>query len=99
LPQTDDKPLVEVINDAIKAVTEQSDNLRKETEKINNFNAPKQGYKIAQGFGAIIANVIEASAALAPGTNPSPLSDDDAKLVVKTLTTFVRVSTRVLGDR
>lgn len=96
LPQTG-KDLVDVINDAIKAVTEQSDNLRKETEKINNFNAPKQGFKIALGFGDIIANVIKASAALAPGTNPSPLNDDDAKLVVKTLTTFVQVHQALLN--
>jgi hypothetical protein len=96
LPQTG-KPLVDVITDAIKAVTELSDNLRKETEKINNFNAPKQGYKIAEGFTLIIKNVIEASAALAPGANPSPLNDDDAKVVVKTLTTFVQVHQALLN--
>jgi hypothetical protein len=98
LPKTD-KPLVDTINEAIKAVTELSDNLRKETAKINNFNAPKQGYKIAEGFSVIIKTVIEASAALAPGTsaNPSPLDDDAAKTVVKTLTTFVQVHQALLN--
>jgi len=99
LPKTD-KSLVDTINDAIKKVTELSDNLRKETEKINNFNAPKQGYKIAEGFSVIIKTVIEASTALAPGTsaaNPSPLDDDAAKLVVKTLTTFVQVHQALLN--
>jgi len=85
-------PLVDVITNAFKEITALSDNLRKETAKINNFNAPKQGFKIAQGFTVIIAKVAAASAALAPGTNPSPLPDDAALLVVNSLTTFVQVS-------
>ena len=86
--------LVDVIVGAFKEITELSDNLRKETAKINNFNAPKQGFKIAQGFGVIIVKVTAASAALAPGAgaNPSPLPDADAQLVVDALTTFVQVS-------
>lgn len=86
--------LAEKIVGAIKQITTLSNDLRVETEKINVFNAAQQGFKIDNGFAGIITKVSEATTAISRATNAhaSPLSDDDAKLVVATLTTFVQVS-------
>jgi glycopeptide antibiotics resistance protein len=87
--------LVDVIVGAFKEVTALSDQLRIETQKINNFNAPIQGFKIAQGFSTIILKVTGYTAALVG--NPSPLPDADAQLVVDALTTFVQVHQALLN--
>jgi hypothetical protein len=87
--------LVDVIVGAFQEVTALSDQLRRDTEPINNFNAPFQGFKIAQGFSTIILKVTGYTAALAG--NPSPLPDADAQLVVDALTTFVKVHQALLN--
>lgn len=78
---------------AFKEITTLSDNLRIETQKINIVNAPLQGYKIAQGFTAIITRVAQASTMLSGGSSAktrrqmAALGDADAQLVVQALTT------------
>ncbi|KAH8147611.1 uncharacterized protein LAJ45_08439 [Morchella importuna] len=88
---------------AFKEITTLSDNLRIDTQKINLINAPLQGYKIAQGFAAIITRVGQASAMLSGGSSRktrrqmAPLADADAQLVVGALTTFVQVHQALLN--
>jgi hypothetical protein len=97
----EDKPLVQTIQEAFKEITGLSDTLRQETAQITIFNAPQQGFKIALGFSGIITKIAETSAKLAPGGESlgklSPLGDDDAKLVVQSLTTFVHVHQALLN--
>jgi hypothetical protein len=96
----DEPKPVERIQAAFKEITELSDNLRVETQKITLFNAAQQGVKITAGFGTIIVKITEYTARLggsAYGYNPTPLSDADAQLVVQSLTTFVKVHQALLN--
>lgn len=83
---------------AFKDITKLSDDLRSETLRINIVNAPLTGPGVALGFSGIILKLHEVIAQL-DGVNGgvSPLSDDDAKLVVKSLTTFVQVHQALLN--
>jgi hypothetical protein len=77
-----------------------SDNLRKVVLDITIFNAPVKAPLIAQGFGAIVEKITEINArfdSLAAAKKLSPLSDDDAKLVVESLTTVVKVHQALLS--
>lgn len=93
--------LTENIQETFKEITTLSNNLRIDTQKINLINAPLQGPKIAQGFAGIISKVSEANVALSGDSEAnaklSPLGDDDAKLVVKSLTIFVEVHQALLN--
>jgi len=98
---------------AFKEITTLSDNLRIECQKINLITAPLQGYKIAQGFGGIIARVTQASDMLSgkPSSRKryeavdavqkrqaiAPLTDVEAQTVVAALTTFVQVHQALLN--
>jgi hypothetical protein len=96
----DDPTPVERIQKAFEEVTTMSDNLRKVVLDITIFNAPVKAPLIAQGFGAIVEKITEINArfdSLAAAKKLSPLSDDDAKLVVESLTTFVKVHQALLS--
>ena len=88
--------VTERVVQGIKDVTQMSDSLRKATEKINIFNAPQQGFIIAQGFTGIIAKIAHGIEKMNTVTT-GPLPDADAKLVVDALTTFVHVHQALLN--
>jgi hypothetical protein len=97
--EAEPKP-VERLQKALKEITDLSDQLRVETEKITLFNAGQKGVVIAQGFATIIVKVTEYTARIAGtayGYNPTPFPDADAKLVVQSLTTFVKVHQALLA--
>jgi hypothetical protein len=89
-------PTTDKILQGFSNVTAMSDNLRKATEKINIFNAPQQGFIIAQGFTVIITKIAEGTTRV-DSVVSGPLPDADAQLVVDALTTFVHVHQALLN--
>lgn len=96
----DDPTPVERIQTALEEVTTLSDNLRKVVVGTTIFNVAGQAPLIVQGFGGIVDKITQINAqfdSLAAAKKLSPLSDDDAKLVVESLTTFVKVHQALLS--
>jgi glycopeptide antibiotics resistance protein len=91
----DPDPVTVKILEGFDSVTTQSNNLRIAVETITIFNAPQQGFIIAQGFTSIIAKIAEGTTRV-DSVSTGPLSDDDAQLVVQALTTFVQVHQALL---
>jgi hypothetical protein len=95
LALADPDPVTEKILEGFDNVTTQSKNLRIAVETITIFNAGERGFIIAEGFTSIIAKIAEGTTRV-HSVSTGPLSDDDAKLVVQALTTFVQVHQALL---
>jgi hypothetical protein len=87
---SDPDPVTVKILEGFHNVTTQSNNLRIAVETITIFNAGERGFIIAEGFTSIIAKIAEGTSRV-HSVSTGPLPNDDAKLVVQALTTFVRV--------
>jgi hypothetical protein len=90
LALADPDPVTVKILEGFDNVTTQSNNLRIAVETITIFNAGERGFIIAEGFTSIIAKIAEGTSRV-HSVSTGPLPNDDAKLVVQALTTFVRV--------
>jgi Leucine-rich repeat (LRR) protein len=76
-------------------VTTQSNNLRIAVETITIFNVGERGVIIAKGFTSIIAKIAKGTTRV-HSVSTGQLPDNDAKLVVQALTTFVQVHQALL---
>ncbi|KAI0648390.1 hypothetical protein C8Q79DRAFT_925306 [Trametes meyenii] len=88
---------VTTVVDNIHTVTTLSDNLRVVCSGITATNIFTQGPALVAGFQGIVTTVTQVNEQMSTISDPSPLGDDDAQLVVNALTTFVQVHQALLN--